>query len=88
MSVHFCLVLHLQPEQEKYIYQQTDAVSMGGPASSTTAEIYMQGYERTATTTALHHPKVWERFFDEFILSLNVRISKTFPPYQQSSPKY
>ena len=51
---------------------------MGGPASSTTAEIYMQGYERTATTTALHPPKIWERFFDGFIPSLNVRISKTF----------
>ena len=24
---------------------------MGGPASSTTAEIYMQAYERTAITT-------------------------------------
>ena len=73
---------------DSQFYQQTDGVAMGSPASSTTAEIYMQGYERTATTTALHHPKVWERFFDEFILSLNVRISKTFPPYQQSSPKY
>ena len=25
---------------------------MGGPASSTTAEIYMQAYERTAITTS------------------------------------
>ena len=38
---------------------------MGGPASSTTAEIYMQAYERTAITTALHPPKVWERFVDD-----------------------
>ena len=35
---------------------------MGGPAFWTTAEIYMQAYERTATTTALHPLKVWERF--------------------------
>ena len=35
---------------------------MGGPAFSTTAEIYMQVYECTAITTALHPPKVWERF--------------------------
>ena len=41
-------------------YQQTDGVAMGGPASSTTAEIYMQAYERTAITMALHPPKVWE----------------------------
>ena len=41
-------------------YQQTDGVAMGGPASSTTAEIYMQAYESTAITTALHPPKVWE----------------------------
>ena len=46
-------------------YQQTDSVAMGGPASSTTAEIYMQAYERTAITTALHPPKVWERFVDD-----------------------
>ena len=38
---------------------------MGGPASSTTAEIYMQAYERTAITTAMHPPKVWERFVDD-----------------------
>ena len=41
-------------------YQQTDGVAMGDPASSTTAETYMQAYERTAITTALHPPKVWE----------------------------
>ena len=33
--------------------------------TSTTAEIYMQAYERTAITTALHPPKVWERFVDD-----------------------
>ena len=37
---------------------------MGGPVSSTTAEIYMQSYERSAITTALHPPKIWERFVD------------------------
>ena len=46
-------------------YQQTDGVAMRGPASSTTAEIYMPAYERTAITTPLHHPKVWERFVDD-----------------------
>ena len=46
-------------------YQQTDGVAMGGPASSTTAEIYMQAHERTAISTALHPPKVWERFVDD-----------------------
>ena len=40
-------------------YQQTDGVAIGGLASSTTAEIYMQVSERTAITTALHPPKVW-----------------------------
>ena len=48
---------------------------MGDPASSPTAENYMQAYERTAITTALHPPKVWELF----ILFLNERIWKTFP---------
>ena len=37
---------------------------MGNPASSTTAEIYMQAHERTAISTTLHPPKVWERFVD------------------------
>ena len=46
-------------------YKHTDSVAMGGPASSTTAEIYMQAYERTAITTALHPLKVWERFVDD-----------------------
>ena len=36
--------------KQKYIYQNTDGVAMGVPASSTTAEIYMQAYERTAIT--------------------------------------
>ena len=38
---------------------------MGDPASSTTVEIYMQDYEHTAITTALHPSKVWERFVDD-----------------------
>ena len=38
---------------------------MGGPASSTTSEIYMQAYKRTAITTALHPPKVCGRFVDD-----------------------
>ena len=38
---------------------------MGGPASSTTAEIYMQAHECTVISTALHHPQVWEQFFDD-----------------------
>ena len=46
-------------------YQQSDDVAMGGPASSTTAEMYMQAYERIAITTALHLPKVWERLVDD-----------------------
>ena len=46
-------------------YQKTDSVEMGGPASSTTAEIYMQAHECTVISTALHHPQVWEQFFDD-----------------------
>ena len=38
---------------------------MGGSASLTTAEIYMQAHERTAISTALHPPKVWEQFLDD-----------------------
>ena len=35
---------------------------MGGPVSSTKAEIYMQAHARTAISTALPPPKVWDRF--------------------------
>ena len=41
------------------------AMAMGGPASSTTSEIYMQAHERTAISTALHPPKVLERYADD-----------------------
>ena len=39
-------------------YQQTNGVAMVCPASSITAEIYMQAHERSAIFTALHTPKV------------------------------
>ena len=51
---------------DSQFYQQTDGVAIGGPTSSATAEIYMQAYESTAITMALHPPKVWERFVDNF----------------------
>ena len=51
---------------------------MGGPPSSTTAEIYMQAYERTAVTTALHPPNVWERFVDDVYSILKRTHWKTF----------
>ena len=35
---------------------------MEGPASSTTAEYYMQAHEQTAKCTALCHSKVWKQF--------------------------
>ena len=47
---------------------------MGGPASLTTAEIYLQAHEHTAISTALHPPKFWEIL----IPFLNVRTWKTF----------
>ena len=46
-------------------YQQTDGVAMGVPASSTTAEVYMQADECTAISAALNPPKVWEQFVDD-----------------------
>ena len=33
--------------------------------TSTTAEIYMQAYERTAITTPVYPPKVWKQFVDD-----------------------
>ena len=53
-------------------YQQTDGVALGGPASSTTEEIYMQAPEQTPISTAVHSPLI------KFIPLLNVRTWKTF----------
>ena len=39
---------------------------MADPAASTIAEIYMKAHERTAISTALHPPTVWEQFVDDF----------------------
>ena len=47
------------------MYRQTDGVTMGGPASSTTAETYMQAHEQTGASTTLHPLKVWEQFVDD-----------------------
>ena len=52
-------------------YQQTDGVAMWCTASSTTAEIDTQAYERTSITAALHPQKVWERFVDDVYSILN-----------------
>ena len=51
---------------------------MGGPTSSTTSEIYMQAYERTAITTALLPPKVWGLFADDVCSILKHAHLKTF----------
>ena len=47
------------------LYQQTGGIAMGGPTSSTKAEINIQAHERTALSTALHPPKIWEQFVDD-----------------------
>ena len=58
---------------EYHFYQQTGGIAMGGPASSTTAEIYMQAYEQHCTLQ-----KFGKDLLMMFILSLNIRIWKTF----------
>ena len=54
-QVHLVLITTWYTSNSQF-YQQNDGVTMGGPASSNTAETYMQAYERTAITTALHPP--------------------------------
>ena len=67
-------------------YQQTDGLAMGGPASSTRAEIYMQAYEHTAITTALHPPKIWKQFLDDIYSIFKCTYLENF--FHQSSSKY
>ena len=47
------------------LQQRCIGVKMGGPASSTTAEIYMQAHDHTVISTAQHPPKIWERSVDD-----------------------
>ena len=47
-------------------YQKTDDVAMGGPASSTTVDIYMQARKHTAISMALHPPTVWQIVLNNF----------------------
>ena len=64
---------------------------MRGPASSTTAEIYLQTHEQTTASTAPHtktsvikelpyyrQKKLWNNFLITFTSSLNVRVWKAF----------
>ena len=69
-------------------YQQTDGVAMGGPTSSTTAEIYMQAHEHTQYLRN-YVLQVWEQFTDDVYSILKTyALGKLFPSHQQSSSKY
>ena len=68
--------------------QETDGIVMQGSASSTTAVLYMQVYEHTAITMALHPSKVWERFVDDVYSILKRTFLENFFHHQQSSSKY
>ena len=65
-------------------YQQTDGAAMGGPTSAIVSEIYMKSLETTATTTADHPRKVWERYVDD-VFSINMQSlnTRTTRPHQQ-----
>ena len=52
---------------------------MGGPASSTTAEIYFQVYKQTSTSAVLHPAIVWERFIsDVYSILKYIYLEKVF----------
>ena len=68
-------------------YQQTNCVAVGGPASSTAAEIYMQAHECTAIFTTPNPPKVWRKFVDD-VYSVPKRTHSGKFSHQQSSSKY
>ena len=67
----------------------TTGVAVGRPASSTTAEIYMQAQEHTEISTALYPLKVWKQFVDDVFLyhSWTYALGKCFPS-QQCLPKH
>lgn len=51
---------------------------MLGPAASTIAYIYIQDHEQTTISTALHPPKVWQQFVDDFYFVLKCNHIKNF----------
>ena len=51
---------------------------MGGPACSITTEIYTHTHDRTAISTALHPPKVWQQFVDDVYSILNCTYLENF----------
>ena len=49
----------------------------------------MLAHERTAISTVVHPPQVWERFFDNIYSILKrTDLEKNFPSHQQYSSKY
>ena len=73
---------------DSQFYQQTDGITMGGPATSTTVEIYIQAHEQTAISMALHAPKVWEQFFDDVYSILKCMHLKIFSTTSQQFHKF
>ena len=59
------------------LYQKTDSVAIGGPASSTTVEIYMFTHKHTAISTALHPPTVWQLFVHNFHPNIKFTMEET-----------
>ena len=65
-------------------YQKLDGVVVGGPASSTTTEYYMQAHKKIAISAALHPPKIWEQFVDDVYSILKRMRLENFCSHQQS----
>ena len=49
---------------------------IGGPVSSTTAET--EAHERSAISSALHPPKAWEQFVEDFFSTLKCMHLESF----------
>ena len=63
-------------------YQQIDGAKMGGPASSTTAKIFVQAYEQN------HSPKFRRQFVDGVFFMLKRTHLENLISHQQSSTKH
>ena len=50
---------------DSQFYQQTDGITMGGPATSATAEIYIQAHEQTAPSKSLGAICWWCLFYSQ-----------------------
>ena len=54
-------------------YEQVEGAAMGSPVSPIVGNLYMEYFEKKATSTVTHHPRMWLRYVDDtFVIQKEV----------------